>query len=251
MVTPGVAPASSAEPLLPQRPVVYRCRAVTLAINVALAALVGLVAGCSSGTGGSATAVTPAAGDLLGASSAAMAAVTSSGFTLAVDGQLPTVTVQTASGSLTAAGDATGTAKIVQFGQLIEVEFVLVGGDLYVKGVTGGFAKVPAALAGNLYDPSAILDPTRGLAKVLSSVRDPVITGSKDGSWVVTGTVPAAVIGGVVPGINTDVGSTLSIAMTGSQLTSGTFTLNGADGKPATVTVDLVDINTPVTISPP
>ena len=83
-------------------------------------------------------------------------------------GSCRSITVQKAEGDLTAAGDAQGTATIVQFGQLIEAEFVLVDGQLYLKGPTGGFSQVPAALAGSVYDPSAILNPDKGVAKVLS-----------------------------------------------------------------------------------
>ena len=223
-------------------------RALAGAFALALLVLVG----CSSTTTtATPTAVTPAATDLLADSSSAMSSVTSAGFGLKVDGQLPSVAVQTAQGVLTAAGDAKGTATIVQFGQLIEAEFVLVGGELYVKGATGGFAKVPAALAGSLYDPAAILDPGKGVAKVLASVQNPTITGSDGGAWLVSGTVPAAVIGALVPGIGSDVTAVFTVEMTGAQLSAATFTLDGADGKPATVTVELSDLNQPVSISPP
>lgn len=211
-----------------------------------------LLGGCSSTMSTpTPTAATPTGPELLASASTAMKAVTSAGFSLTVDGQLPAVTVQTAKGSLTAAGDAQGTATIVQFGQLIEVEFVLTGGELYLKGPTGGYTKVPAALAGSVYDPSAILDPDKGVAKVLSSVQNPTVTGTDGEAWQVSGTVPAAVAGGLVPGISTDVSAVFTIAMVGSQLTAATFTLTGADGKPATVTVTLTDLNAPVTITTP
>jgi len=180
-----------------------------------------------------------------------MAKVTSAAFTLAVDGQLPTVTVQTAQGVLNAAGDAQGSATIVQFGQLVEVEFVLAGKELYIKGVTGGFAQVPAALAGSVYDPSAILDPARGVPKVLSSVQSPTIAGTEGERWLVSGSVPAEVAAGLVPGITSDVTALFTITMNSLELTSADLTLDGADGKPATVKVELSDFNEPVTISPP
>ena len=147
-----------------------------------------------------------------------MSKVTSAHFTLAVDGQLPSIAVQKADGDLTAAGDAQGTASIVQLGQLIEAQFVLVGGELYIKGATGGFSQVPAALAGSIYDPSAILDPAKGVAKVESSVTNPTVTGTAGDAWLVSGTVPAAVVGNLVPGISTDVAAELTITMTDAQL---------------------------------
>jgi lipoprotein LprG len=214
-------------------------------------ALVVLSACTSNSTTATPTVATLTATEVLAKSSAVMAAVTSAKFSLAIDGELPTVIVQSAEGDLTAAGDAQGTAKIVQLGQLVEVEFVLVGGDLYIKGPTGGFGKVPAALAGGIYDPSAILDPERGVAKVLTSVTNPTITSSDGGSWQVSGTVPAAVAAQLVPGIANDVSALLTISMATGELTAAQFTLDGSDGKPATAKVELSDFNETVSISPP
>ncbi len=215
-------------------------------------ALLVLTTACTSSTGGTtATAVTPAAATLLSDSAAAMSSVTSAGFELTVDGELPSVPVQQATGQLTADGDAKGSGTISQLGQLVEVEFVLAGGELYLKGPTGGFTKVPSALAGALYDPSVILDPDRGVAKVLSSTQDGTVTGTDGNAWLVSGTVPASVAGGLVPGITSDVTAVFTIDMTSKQLTAATLTLTGANGQPATVTVKLSDLNEPVTISPP
>ena len=214
-------------------------------------ALVVLSACTSNSTTATPTVATLTATEVLAKSSAVMAAVTSAKFSLAIDGELPTVIVQSAQGDLTAAGDAQGTAKIVQLGQLIEVEFVLAGGDLYIKGPTGGFGKVPAALAGGIYNPSAILDPERGVAKVLTSVTNPTITSTDGGSWQVSGTVPAAVAAELVPGIANDVAALLTISMATSELTAAQFTLDGSDGKPATAKVELSDFNETVSISPP
>jgi lipoprotein LprG len=193
----------------------------------------------------------PPAAELLTKSAAAMSSVTSANFIITVDGQLPAVTVQSAEGTLTAAGDAKGTATITQLGQLLEVEFVLVNRNLYLKGATGGFSQVPAALAGGIYDPSAILNPDKGVAKMLSSVTGATNAGTDGDAWVVTGTVPAAVAGGLVPGISTDVAGTFTIDMSTSQLAAAQFELAGADGKPATVTVELSGFNESVSISPP
>ena len=213
------------------------------------------VSGCSGSSGtptaASTTAPPPTASEILAASATAMAEVTSAAFSLTVDGQLPSVTVQSAKGVLNADGDAQGTAAIVQFGQLIEVEFVLAGGQLYIKGVTGGFTQVPASLAGSVYDPSAILDPARGVAKVISSVQSPTIAGSEGDSWLISGSVPADVAAGLVPGITDDVTGLFTISKGSSELTSADLTLDGADGKPATVKVELSDFNEPVSISPP
>ena len=119
-----------------------------------------LVAGCTSSGGAGAQ---PDGPDVLAKASAGMKSVTSTHFTIKVDGELPDVTVKDAEGDLNAAGESQGRAKVEQFGQLIEVDYVLVGQDLYFKGPTGGFTKLPAALAGQVYDPTAILDPDKGV----------------------------------------------------------------------------------------
>ncbi len=108
---------------------------------------------------------------------------------------------------------------------------MLVGGELYLKGATGGFAKVPAALAGSIYDPSAILNPDtrrRGSAVLRRRTRPSPAPTAMPG-WSV-GTVPAAVAAGLVPGITSDVAAVLTIAMAGSQLTAAQLTVDGEDG---------------------
>lgn len=225
--------------------------------GVALALLVA-VTGCSGSNSTPPTSVStettvppPTASEIVTASAAAMSAVTSAAFTLTVDGQLPALAVQSAKGELNAQGDAQGSATIVQFGQLVEVEFVLAGGELYLKGITGGFTKVPAALADSVYDPSAILNPDKGVARVLSSVQNPKIVGNQDDQWLISGTVPADVAAGLVPGIAGDVTGLFTIEVESSLLTAADLTLDGSDGKPATVKVELSNLNEPVTISPP
>ena len=223
-----------------------RCSAALVVVVVLT-----LAVGCTSTGSATATAVTPTAGTLLSDSAAAMSSVTSASFELKVDGQLPAVPVQQATGQLTATGDAKGTGTISQLGQLVEVEFVLAGGELYLNGPTGGFTKVPSAVTGAIYDPSVILNRDKGVAKVLSSVQGATVTGTDGQAWQVSGTVPAAVAAGLVPGITTDVTGVFTISMSGSQLTAADLTLTGADGKPASVSVKLSDINAPVSITPP
>ncbi|MFD1149240.1 LppX_LprAFG lipoprotein [Saccharothrix hoggarensis] len=201
-----------------------------------------LVAGCTSSGGAGSQ---PEGPELLARAAAGMKAVTSTHFTIKVDGELPGVTVKDAEGDLNAAGESQGRAKIEQFGQLIEVEYVLVGQDLHFKGPTGGFTKLPAALAGQVYDPSAILDPDKGVAHVLGSARDAKTVSVDDGVAVVEATVPRDVAAGLVPGIDADVRSEFSVR--DDRLLKAVFTLPAG----AKVTIDLSDFNKPVTVSPP
>ncbi|WP_033430326.1 LppX_LprAFG lipoprotein [Saccharothrix syringae] len=205
--------------------------------------LLALATGCtSSGDGGAGL---PAGSQVLDSAAAGMRSVTSTHFVIKVDGELPDVTVKDAEGDLDAEGQSKGRAKVEQFGQLVEVEYVLVGDDLYFKGPTGGFTMLPAALAGQVYDPTAILDPERGVAKVLADARDEKTVSSDDGVTVVEATVPGDVVGGLVPGIGADVASRFSVR--GDRLVNAVFTLPGG----AKVTIDLTDFNKPLTVTRP
>lgn len=166
-------------------------------------------------------------------------------FTIKVDGELPDVPVKDADGDLTSAGDSKGTAKVTFGGQLLSIEYVLTGGNLHFKGPTGGFTKLPAAFAGQVYDPSAILNPDKGVAKVLGSARDARTKSSGDVS-VVEATVPKDVAAGLVPGISADVKSTFSIG-SDNKLKSALFELPGGQK----VDIGLTDFDKPVTVTAP
>ena len=183
-------------------------------------------------------------------SAAAMRAVTSAGFTIAVTGELPELTITKAAGVLTAGGDAQGTATALQFGQLLEVEFVVTGGDLYLKGPTGGYSKLAGVFADAVYDPTTILDPDTGVVKVLESMTDPVVA-EVDGAYRLTGGVPQAVAVGLAPGITTDVAATVTVDQASSRVSDLEFALAGADGKPASVGLTFADFDQAVTITPP
>ncbi len=222
-----------------------------------LAGVLLALAGCTGGSAGdpepaaTSTAPPPTPAELLETSATAMQSVQSAHFTIDVTGELPELVLNKGEGDLTAAGDAQGSATIKQFGQLVEVEFVLVGGELYLKAATGGFAQVPAALAGNVYDPSVILDPESGVSAVLRGVQSPVDAGTDGDVRKISGTVPQGVAAGLVPGISTDVDGVFGIDTTTDRLVDATFSLDGSDGRPATVGVTLSDLDAPVTITAP
>ncbi|MEU5693795.1 LppX_LprAFG lipoprotein [Actinosynnema sp. NPDC020468] len=199
-----------------------------------------LLAGCGSSSG-----ELPEGSELLSQASVSMKAVSSAHFTVKVDGEVPNVPVKEAEGDLTSSGESSGRAKVEQFGQLVEVDFVLVGKDLWVKGPTGGFTKLSSALAGSVYDPTAILDPARGVAKVLGAANGAKTVSSDGGVSVVEATVPAEVAAGLVPGIDADVKARFSVR--DEKLVNAVFTMpNGAKA-----TVDLTDLNKLVTVTPP
>jgi len=221
----------------------HRARPSLLVLLITL-----LLAGCSGGGDGGED--LPAGADLLTRSAEAMAAVTTARFSLGVEGTLAGFPVQGAQAQLTREGDAAGTVTLEQGGQVNELQFVLTGGSLYLQGPTGGFQKLPAALAGSVYDPSVILDPQRGIPALLragtaatTEAREQV--GGVD-AYRVRATFPAAALGGLVPGAVADTTGQVWIGVDGSRLVQARFPL-----PEATATVRLSDFDAPADITPP
>jgi lipoprotein LprG len=231
-------------------------RSLVLGLLVSLAALVVSVAGCTSG-GSSDSGSLPAAATLLHNSGASMRSVTSVHFGIAVNGTLSGVPIQNADGDLNKQGQAKGNAKISELGQLLQVDFVLVDKDFYIKGPTGGYQKIPASLAGNLFDPSAILDPDRGVAKVITSVQGAQTTAKEtvNGTdcYKITGKVTKNVVAALIPGIASDVTATVWVAADAKNLpVKAEFAVPGTDGSQgATVDVTISNVNAPVTVTAP
>ncbi len=136
-----------------------------------LVVLLGLAA-CKSGKTDTASANLPAGDALLKESSAAMHDIKTAKFLITADGAIAGLNLHKAEGTLTREGNAKGTAQIDQSGATVELSFVIVGDKIYLKGPTGGYQALPLALAASVYDPSAILNPDRGIAKVLSTATD-------------------------------------------------------------------------------
>jgi lipoprotein LprG len=216
-----------------------------------------LVAGCTSGGSESGAATLPPAPTVLNNAGASMRGVTSVHFTITVNGTLPGVPVQNATGDLNAQGQAKGSAKLTELGQLVQVDFVLVDKVFYLKGPTGGYQRIPAALAGSLFDPTAILDPNRGVAKLLTSVRGGTTQAREtvDGvdCYRVGGKVDNAVVAALLPGISSDVTATIWVAADSRNLpVKAEFTVPGTGGgKGATVDVDISNVDAPVTVTAP
>ncbi len=235
---------------------------VTRRIFLGALALAGvLVSGCTSSDDppAGATSTLPDAASLLRDSAAVTRDIKSAHFTLKVNGTVAAIPVQNAEGDLTReggpAGAAKGTVKLTLLGQLIEGEFVLVDDSLYIKGPTGGFQKYPASLSSNIYDPSAILNPDKGVANVLSKMQDPRTESkeSVDGvsAYKVSGKVTRDVVSAVVPGVSSDVDLTVWLREDNKQPVRASVALPGGEGGAATVDLVLSEVDKPVTITAP
>ncbi|TDC44466.1 LppX_LprAFG lipoprotein [Actinomadura sp. KC345] len=140
-------------------------------------------------------------------SAQAMAKLKSVAFTVESEGKTPVI-VKGGDLKLLREGDAEGTLTVEQQGQNVEMKVVAVGESIYLDAGTGGWRKVPKALAASMYDPSAVLDPQRGIAKLLESAAapEPQAVEKVDGkeTYRVGTRLPKDRIAGLIPGINAD-----------------------------------------------
>ncbi|GAA4249013.1 LppX_LprAFG lipoprotein [Dactylosporangium darangshiense] len=235
--------------------------ALLVAGIAALTAVLVALTGCSGKSdkkGGAPTpdANLPAAEGLLKDSSTAMAAIKSAKFQITADGTIAGVALKRADGVLTKEGNAQGTAQVEQMGTTADLSFTIVGQTMWLKGPTGDYQQIPLALAASVYDPSAILDPERGIAKVLSTANEGKTEASEtvDGqaTYRVSAKFPAENLSKVVPGVTGAVPGRVWIAKDNKHLLKAAFDLPAVgDAKGGTVTVTFTEFDAAVSIAPP
>jgi lipoprotein LprG len=213
----------------------------------ALVAALSLVTACSGGAGPG-TAL-PSGPDLVKRSAEAMRTVTSASFTMEAE-NAPRLQVKKAAGRLSATGDADGTIQLDFAGSLQEISFVLAGDTVHFKGVTGGFQKMSRSELAAIYDPSAILDPERGVVRLLGNALDPKTQAEEklDGAdaYRLSATLSQQILAAMVPGIAQSVEGTLWIDKATGRLLKADLPM--AEGK---VTVTFDDYDVPVQVTAP
>src|SRR5262245_51580219 len=225
-------------------------------------AVLALLALIAAGTGACTTkkatpgAQLPDAGGLLISSQLAMRQVQTVHGTIDVTGSISGLGLHRADGQLTREGKAKGTAVIEQSGQPVEVQFVIVGSTLYLKGPTGGFQSLPLALASTVYDPSAILDPNRGMVKLMASARGARTEAQEavDGqpAYRVGFTPDDTVMAVLIPGIGAGSTAKVWIATDTKRLLKAAFTLPATSvDKGGSASIRFTDYDQPVTINAP
>ena len=191
-------PVSSAARSVPSRSWARRAAAL------ALAAAALLPAAC---TAGPAEPELPNAVELLSRGADAMRTVKSAAIDIAVDPAVTSVPIRSASGTITADGQAEGTAVLaLAAGPRWSTSWWSPAGVLYLKGPTGGYSQLPMASAAAIYDPTAILDPERGTAALLAGADQGETTEARrpvDGvdAYRVEATFPAERVATLVPGV--------------------------------------------------
>lgn len=196
------------------------------------------------------TASLPNGATLVQECAVAMREVKTTRFLIVADGEIAGLSLRRAEGTLTREGNAKGTAQIEQAGSTVELEFVIVGDTLYLKGPTGDYQTLPLTLAATVYDPSAILDPERGVVTMLESVTSPETeaaeaVGGKD-AWRVAADTTGTGLAGLIPGLTGTIPTKLWIADADKRLLKAAFTLPGGS-----VTVTFEEFDVPAVISAP
>jgi lipoprotein LprG len=227
----------------------------------ALAAVLVALTGCSGTSDKKDGAPTvdpnlPAAEGLLKESSTAMAGIKTAKFLITADGTIAGVALKRAEGVLTKEGSAQGTAQVEQVGTTADVAFTIVGQTMWLKGPTGDYQQIPLALAASVYDPSAILDAERGIAKVLGTATEGKTEAAEtvDGqaTYRVAAKFPAEHLSKVVPGVTGSVPGRLWIAKDSKRLLKAAFDLPAVgDAKGGTVTVTFTEFDAAASITAP
>lgn len=180
----------------------------------------------------------------------AMGALKSVGFTLESEGKTPVI-VKGGDMKLLRSGDAEGTLTIEQSGQNVEMKVVAAGDSIFLDAGTGGWRRLPKALASSVYDPSAVLDPQRGIPMLLSSAAspEPQAVEKVDGeeAYRVGAKLPKAQIAGLIPGITADMDGQVWVGKADHRLVKvrGAFPDGGA------VVIAFTEFDAPYKISAP
>jgi lipoprotein LprG len=202
----------------------------------------------------------PSGASLVNDSAAKTRMLKSAHIKIDTEGEVSGLPVRRAEGDLLRSGDAKGSIQLAQLGVLVEYQFVVLGKDIYLKGVTGGYQKIDASVAAQIYDPTAILDPDRGIAKVLSTATNPTTEAQekvdgKDAYRVAVG-LSGAAVAALVPNIQGQVTGKVWIDKNTKDMLKAVLTVPGPSsgpnaGKTGTVTITETNIDAPVTVSAP
>ncbi|HCT76104.1 MAG TPA: hypothetical protein DGG94_11665 [Micromonosporaceae bacterium] len=198
----------------------------------------------------------PTAAQLMADGDKAMSSVKTAHFVIGVEGQISGLSLSKAEGDLTKEGSAKGTATIDQFGFKVEAAFVIIGQDLYLKLGTGGYQKTALSNAASIYDPSAILDPNRGAAKLLRTAKNPKVEGKEQvngkDAYKISFEPDSAAMSALIPTTATGVTALVWLDAETKRIAKAEFTIPSSGSNPkGVVTVTFSNYDVPVTISAP
>jgi lipoprotein LprG len=227
-----------------------------LALVAPLLLVSGLLTGCTKDKSSqeSSDESLPDGAALLTESASAMNDVETVHIVLDIDPPVGSLPIARAEGDLKQGGDAKGTIQLLAGAQLLEVEFVVLGDDAWVKYPTGGW--VAAGAITNIYDPSAILDPRRGVANLLSTASNARTEGSERvngvDAWRIAVDIDHDAANMLVPGVPDGLTGTVWVDQETKRLVKAVVNSPQTGSTPAsTITLDMTDFNAAVDVGAP
>jgi lipoprotein LprG len=211
-------------------------------------------AGCDGGGGGGSD-KNPPGGQLLQQAANVLRNVSSLSFTLRTSGD-PKVNVKSVDAKLLKNGNSQGSVQVTELGMPIQLDFVVLGKTVYFKGLTGGWQKQPLSKVSGIYDPSAVLDPDRGLVQLLLTAKNAETRGKEKAAgqeaYRVHATLAQAALSRLVPGMNADAPADIWIATTSKNVLKAEVEVpSKSGGKPGKVTIAFADFGKPFPINAP
>ncbi|HEY7226112.1 MAG TPA: LppX_LprAFG lipoprotein [Micromonosporaceae bacterium] len=170
---------------------------------------------------------------------------------------ITTLPVKRVEGDLLRTGDAKGSIQLISGAQLIGLDFVVSGDKLYLKYPTGGWQDGGAIKT--IYDPSSILDPNRGIVKLLGGLTSAHTEGTEKIAGTDTYRVAIAVtrqnvsiLLPLVDSIPTDLTGKVWIDKQTNRLTKISVDTPANGGAPAgSITAAFSNYDQPVTVNVP
>jgi lipoprotein LprG len=191
---------------------------------------------------------------LLAESAAALEEAQTAHIVLDISPPVGALPIERAEGDLDRGGDAKGTIQLIFGAQLIEVEFVVLGNTAWLKYPTGGWAQ--AGSIANIYDPSAILDPERGVANLLTTATNARTDGEErvDGvdTWRVKVDIDQDAANTLVPGVPDGLTGTVWLDKETKRMVKAVVDSPASGSNPASViTLEMTNYDAAVDISAP
>jgi lipoprotein LprG len=213
-----------------------------------------LAAGCGGGGGGGSD-KNPPGGQLLQQAANVLRDVSSLSFTLRTSGN-PDVSVKSVDANLLKNGNSQGSVQVTELGMPIQLDFVVLGKTVHFKGLTGGWQQQPLSTVAGIYDPSAVLDPNRGLVQLLLTAKGAETRGKEkvagQDCYRVHATLAQAALARLVPGMNADAPADIWVSASDKHVLKAEVAVPAkGGGKPGKVTIAFTDFGKPFSITAP
>jgi lipoprotein LprG len=153
-------------------------------------------------------------------------------------------------------GNSQGSVQVTELGMPIQLDFVVLGKTVYLKGLTGGWQQQPLSRVAGVYDPSAVLDPDRGLVQLLLTAKNAETRGKEKVAgqecYRVHATLAQAALARLVPGMSSDAPADIWVSTADKRVLKAEVEVPAKSGdKPGKVTIAFADFGKPFSIVAP